>query len=121
MSDPEAAAAASVSAPGSPRSPRQPTTSADNPTQTAPPPTFPPPAVTTAPTTTNPESATQPMAPLRGQGLNGLDFTPIVTHYLFLVTFVLSIVRISVVESAKNTQRVLVDWLADGIHWPSCV
>jgi len=31
----------------------------------------------------------QTMAPRHGQGL---DFTPIVTHYLFLVTFVLAIV-----------------------------
>ena len=33
------------------------------------------------------------MSPRRGQGLNGLDPTPIVTHYLFLVTSVLAFVR----------------------------
>lgn len=32
------------------------------------------------------------MSPRRGQGLNGLDFTPIVTHYLFLVTSILAFI-----------------------------
>jgi hypothetical protein len=34
------------------------------------------------------------MASRRGQGSNGLDFTPVYSHYLFLVTFVLAFVRV---------------------------
>ncbi|KAG8837334.1 Transmembrane osmosensor [Serendipita sp. 411] len=70
-------------------------TAPGSPTQTAPRPAStsqPPAAVTTEPA----PAPSQPplystMAPRRGEGFNGLDFTPIVTHYLFLVTFVLAI------------------------------
>ncbi|KAG8814577.1 Transmembrane osmosensor [Serendipita sp. 399] len=68
-------------------------TAPGSPTQTAPRPAStlqPLAAVTTEPAAPSQPPLNPPMAPRRGEGLNGLDFTPLVTHYLFLVTFVLA-------------------------------
>jgi hypothetical protein len=53
-------------------------------------PTVPPSVTPIAHTATQQPTATPRMTPRRSGGTGALDFTPIVTHYLFLVTFVLA-------------------------------